>query len=410
MSALHFLFVRTSNTLVRKAANFFWRCTGALFLATRTLATAPPTRRTAADGWAASCVTALPEIWALVAEHSGFVGAWRLTGVCRASREGVLVWLRTLPGLVVCGGFSGVGQTSEVWRLDLGILQWQHTSNLTHIRASHACCTVRGSIVVLGGDPGDDMPDESVEMLLRGVAEAEEDMFEVLPSLSCGPVLGSSALVIDEIESEKGRVLLIGGDGDEVSSAAVHTVDLATGRCTPQPHLTRGRFGCAAARLPDGRVVCAGGKSSARDLQGFEPSWITAISAEILDLPEQESPSAGGQWRPLPRMSVERFGGTSCVLSDGRFAVFGGRNEADIPTASCEALTLDGGERWQQLPPMYERRSGFACAAVGGCVIVAGGDSTITVEVYEEALGRWRRFPRNLPHDTELSFMGCALL
>jgi hypothetical protein len=54
--------------------------------------------------WAIQHVLALVEIWALVAQHSGFVGAWRLTGVCRVSRAGVKEWLSTLPGLVVSGG------------------------------------------------------------------------------------------------------------------------------------------------------------------------------------------------------------------------------------------------------------------------------------------------------------------
>jgi hypothetical protein len=49
-------------------------------------------------------VVALVEIWGIITEHSGLGGAWRLTGVCRAAREGAKAWLRTLPGLVVCGG------------------------------------------------------------------------------------------------------------------------------------------------------------------------------------------------------------------------------------------------------------------------------------------------------------------
>jgi hypothetical protein len=73
---------------------------------------APTTRRAsrAAANWAANCVFALPELWVIIAEHSGLVGVWRLTGVCRASREGAKLWMRTLPGLVVCGGLTtGVG-------------------------------------------------------------------------------------------------------------------------------------------------------------------------------------------------------------------------------------------------------------------------------------------------------------
>jgi hypothetical protein len=93
------------------------------------------------------------ELWAIVAKHSGLVGAWRLTGVCRASREGAKEWLRTLPGLVVCGGRVGDGFTftSDVWRLNLAELRWEPMPSLTRGRAFHSCCAVRGAVVVLGG-------------------------------------------------------------------------------------------------------------------------------------------------------------------------------------------------------------------------------------------------------------------
>jgi hypothetical protein len=59
---------------------------------------------------------------------------------------------------------------------------------------------------------------------------------------------------------------------------------------------------------------------------------------------------------------------------------------------------------------MHEQRWGFACVAVGGCVIVAGGGDSITAEVYEEGLERWRRLPCSLPHDGQLYSTGSALL
>jgi hypothetical protein len=95
----------------------------------------------------ASRVFALPELWGIIAEHSGVAGAWRLTGVCRASREGAKEWLRRLPGLVVCGGVTAGGSwftsegtryTREVWRLDLGELRWERMSDLGCARAGHA--------------------------------------------------------------------------------------------------------------------------------------------------------------------------------------------------------------------------------------------------------------------------------
>jgi hypothetical protein len=59
---------------------------------------------------------------------------------------------------------------------------------------------------------------------------------------------------------------------------------------------------------------------------------------------------------------------------------------------------------------MREARSGFPCVEVGGCVLVAGGTGSTAVEVYEEALGRWRRLPCSLPHGGGLGWMGSALM
>jgi hypothetical protein len=111
----------------------------------------PATRRQRANR-AISDVLALPEMWAIVAEHSRVVGAWRLMRVCVAARVGAKEWLRNLPGLVVCGGRAGAFEiTSEVWRLDLSELRWKLVSSLTRGRYEHACCAVRGGVVVLGG-------------------------------------------------------------------------------------------------------------------------------------------------------------------------------------------------------------------------------------------------------------------
>ena len=167
-----------------------------------------------------------------------------MTGVCRASRVGAKDWLRTLRRLVVCGGYiEGGGYTSEVWRLDLGELRWERMSDIGCARAEHACCAVRGGVVVLAGQvfPGDmEEGEDEVEALstevLRSDSEAEEHTFTDLPSLSCGPRFCSIALPIDESESAKGQVLLIGGCDEDYAplddASRVVKVDLATGTCT----------------------------------------------------------------------------------------------------------------------------------------------------------------------------------
>jgi hypothetical protein len=256
---------------------------------------------------------------------------------------------------------------------------------------------------VLGGKVSEEDFLETVEVL-RYDSESEELSFTDLPPLSCGPRFHSIALPIDESESAGGQVLLLGGFGDEYEpldeASRVLKVDLATGACTPYPPLLYDRAFFAAARLPDGRVVCVGGREEEDEI----PADITA---EVLEPPEQGSPDSAWRWRELPNVSVSRESTAGCLLSDVRFAVFGGEEGEGVETASCEVLTLDGDERWEPLPPMLEARSGFLCAAVGGCVIVAGGTA---MEVYEEALGRWRRLPCNLPHDGDLCRTGSALL
>jgi hypothetical protein len=336
------------------------------------------------------------------------VGAWRLMGVCRASREGAKEWLRTLPGLVVCGGFTSAGEfTGEVWRLDLGELPWERMPSLTHGRADHACCAVRGGVVVLGGLVEGQEQTASVEILGSDSVAGEDGLFKVLPPLSRGIISSFAAAALDESESDQGQVLLLGGRIQGAITSSAHKVDLATGVCAPQPSLLsqHGVRGHTAARLADGRIVCVG-KNVNNAVHG---------TAQVLEPPppEHASPSeASWQWRYLPDMSVGRYGGRGCVLSDNRFAVFGGGTDNILtPTASCEVLTLDGDiERWDPLAPMHEARRSFASAAIGGCVIVAGGWDSSTAEVYEEALGRWRQLPCSLPHEAGGCCMGSAMM
>lgn len=188
-------------------------------------------------------------------------------------------------------------------------------------------------------------------------------------------------------------MLLLGGSnalatGPEVIPRVLK-VDLATGTCTPQPPLLWHRERFVAARLPDRRVVCAGGGHL--DVRDGQPAIITA---EVFGPADTDSPGGPWRWRALPHMSVGRSDAIGCVLSDGRFAIFGGTDANGHRLSSCEVLTLDGGARWDPLPPMLDAWEGCTCEAVGGCVVVViGGENTGTVEVYEEAQQRWRRLP-----------------
>ena len=379
----------------------------------------PAVTATTDDNGATSRVAALPELWTIIALHCGLVGDWRLMGVCRAVREGAKAWLRTLQKFVVCGGYGDpygdpdVEAMREVRRLDLGDLQWEHSVSLAVGRYCHACCVVRGSLVVLGGQTvsrasGDDAGRNTypcidrVEIVRHPGSESQEE--GALPCLSCdghGHLATSIALAITESESDKGQVLHIGGwNGGywdaATTTAALQTLDLATGVCTPQKPLLCNRSGFAAARLPDGRAVCAGGFGVDDDDEN--ECRMVIDSAEVFGpVPHGSKDAASWEWRKLPHMSISRSDCGGCVLSDGRFAAFGSDvmlMENHMSTETCEALTLDDNERWEALPPMPEPRAGFTCASVGGCVIVAGGagdqhsEDVTPVILYEETLER----------------------
>jgi len=344
----------------------------------------PPTTRARAR-WHVDRATSLPEIWACIAVWAGLVGAWRLTGVCRAARAGVKEYLGTLPGLVVVyGGWAlANGMISNVWRLDLVSLRWAPMSSMVLERFDHTCCVVRRSVAVIGGflmsGISGDTTTASVEVLSPGEGAA---ITASLPPLSCGGISGAAAITVKESHSAAGQVLLLGGAYHSHNIlSTVQLVDLATGVCTPQPPLLHMRAYLAAAQLPDGRVVCAGGVGG-------------GSSAEVLVPPEQEAHTTAWTWTQLPNMTVARFDCSGCVMSDGRFAVLGGAGSI----SSCEALTLGDGAHWRPLPSMHDSRQGFACAAVAGCIIVAGGHDRQSAEVFDEALGRWLRLPHDLPY------------
>jgi hypothetical protein len=347
--------------------------------------------------WAIQHVLALIEIWALVAQHSGFVGAWRLTGVCRVSRAGVKEWLGTLPGLVVSSGVGGDGRMSEVWRLDLATLQWVPMPALVAARYNHACYVVKKALAVLGGIVGyEEGISSRVEILSAG---GEDGVFTDFPALSCGGIKDATAIAVEESDSAAGQVLLLGGrDEQGVVLSTVHLVDLATGVCTPQAALLDDRLFFAAVRIPSGRVACAGGYSA-------------LASAEVWGPPAGGASNAAWTWTQLPALSIGRYGSCGCVMSDGRFAVLGGQSNGGY-TSSCEALMVDGDEHWHSLPPMHHARCHFACAAVARCIIVAGGyGGTPSAEVYDEALNRWIQLPCEVPGgNTYLAEMDSTLL
>jgi hypothetical protein len=325
--------------------------------------------------------------------------------VCKAARVGATDFLKTLPGLVVSGGgIEGWGTVEQVWRLDLATLRWEAMPALVDARCNHACCAVRDNLFVIGGAISEGTLG-SVEMLAQGGGA-----FTAQPPLTCGLIACAVAIEVIESGSAAGQVLLLGGCGEDRDPVStVNLVDLATGVCTPQPNLLRERCQFTAARLPDGRIVCAGGNA-------LDETVLSSV--EVCEPPALGAMDAAWTRRELPEMSAARDGCGGCVMSDGRFAVLGGDDAYGEPLSSCEVLVLGHDEHWEVLPPMHEARSCFACAAVAGCIMVAGGYGLTpngevhlrSAAVFDEVLGRWLQLPCDLPYNGGLMAMGSALL
>jgi len=120
--------------------------------------------------------------------------------VCRAARAGAKSLWPRFQGLVVCGGQTGGGGlVSDVRRLNLATLRWETVPSLLLAREDHACCTVRGALVVLGGDTLGGEFTSSVEMLSKG-----EGAFTALPPLSRGEITDIAAVMVEESGSVAG--------------------------------------------------------------------------------------------------------------------------------------------------------------------------------------------------------------
>jgi hypothetical protein len=79
---------------------------------------------------------------------------------------------------------------------------------------------------------------------------------------------GPTALLAD------GRVLVVGGDDDDATARSAELYDPSSGHWTATASMATARVGHTATRLPDGRVLVAGGSSGGE---------VDVMSAELYD-------------------------------------------------------------------------------------------------------------------------------
>jgi hypothetical protein len=180
-----------------------------------------------------------------------------------------------------------------------------------------------------------------------------------------------------------GMVLVAGGGGDPQVSAELY--DPSRGSWTVTGSMDKPRIYFTATRLPDGKVLVAGGQSSMdNEVPGVQ------ASAELYD------PSSGS-WTTTGSMDEGRANHTAMLLLDGRVLVAGGRTGRGDPLASAEVYDPSSGA-WAATGSMIEARGGHTATLLpDGRVLVAGGysstigngDPLASAELFDPSTGSW---------------------
>ncbi len=304
------------------------------------------------------------------------VGQWRTAAEMSERRE-YAGGVRLKDGriLAVSGHPLGGKSIASAELYDPAAGTWSNTGPLRHERNSgnRAVLLHDGRVLLAGGHNN------------RGVVAGAE-LFD--PATGKWTDAGALSVPRDPIATvlADGRVLMVGGIdwyiGDGKTYAVAELFDPATGSWTVTGSTSAPRNEQRQVLLNDGRVLAIGGY----DAQG-EP----VATAELYD-------PASGRWQTTENMPQPRAWFSHVKLPDGRVLAAGGytgraRQRAYLASAVIYDPTTG---RWSRVPPMKDKRGGFAMALLSDArVLVAGGIAEKgwemkSTEVFDPATQSWQ--------------------
>jgi len=190
------------------------------------------------------------------------------------------------------------------------------------------------------------------------------------------------------------QLYVVGGRNQQQEPLnAVAMFDTWHGRWLPCPGMTMPRAGCAAAALPDGRLLVIGGY----DERGIVSGVLS--SCEVFD-PRKQTWDAS-----FPALSRPRWG-HGCGMLGGKIFIVGGcavqagmepSEELMETLSSCEVYDPATGA-WSPCSRLHTTRAGarlvalreHMLAAVGGCDDVFGrAEMLSSVELYDSRTSTW---------------------
>lgn len=227
--------------------------------------------------------------------------------------------------VLIAGGYAGRDPLATADLYDPATGQFTPTGNLNIARIQSTGVTrlADGRILIVGGW-GAKLPLASAE-----IYDPATGQFSLAGEMPEGRALHALVTLAD------GRVLVVGGSGEAGSNGfpvynpTALLYDPATATFTPTGDLAHPRDQAAAALLPDGRVLVAGGSR----LEG-NPGSVTVPMAEIYD-------PASGTFSDAGEMLVPSYDPHPATLADGSILIaggwaFAGDTVGDMPSASAE--------------------------------------------------------------------------
>jgi N-acetylneuraminic acid mutarotase len=181
-----------------------------------------------------------------------------------------------------------------------------------------------------------------------------------------------------------GRVLIAGGSAASTILSSAELYDPAANRWTPAAAMAQERVGHTAIVLPGGEVLVAGGYNTSHDDGSF--------GAKLLNQAERYNP-ATNRWTPAGTLFQGRVGHTMTLLPGGQVLIAGGQLDPTAYLATTERYD-PATNRWSATAKLRDRRSGHTATLLAdGRVLVAGGqdgpDWLASVEWYDSQANTW---------------------
>ena len=238
-------------------------------------------------------------------------GSWTATGSMGNARYATTLTLLPDGKVLLAGGdivthfFNPSVATAELY--DPGTGAWTPTGSLSTARSGHTATLLpSGKVLVAGGSNDNDT-------LSYRLASAE--LYD--PAIGTWTPTGDMTQVRQSHTATllgDGRVLVVGGWGDEAISASAEVYDPASRSWTAAGSLSAPLMGVTATLLSDGSVLVAGGMDTRPVNASDTPA---SASAELFD------PSTG-TWGATIDLTQARTRHTATLLPDGTVLIAGG--------------------------------------------------------------------------------------